>query len=120
MLDYDVWNEYLDKLTTCIIWKCKSDILIIGTDANSSMETDSGHSDGPSGCFGLNHVNESGKGFLSYLSINNLAVVTTFFKKNKYASTFTLVGKRDTKFITLLLIKKCFTVVLTLILHQSY
>ena len=81
----------------CIIWKCKSDI-IIGTDANSSMGTDSGHSGGPSGYFGLNHVNESGKCFLSYLSINNLAVVT-FFKKNKYATGFTLVGKKDTEFI---------------------
>ena len=35
----DVWNEYLDKLTTCTVRKRKSDILIIGTDTNSSMGT---------------------------------------------------------------------------------
>ena len=48
------------------------------------MGTASARSDGPLGCFGLNHVNESRKRFLSYLSIKNLAVITTFFKKNRY------------------------------------
>ena len=81
----DVWDEYLDKLTTCIKRKRKSDIFIIGTDTNSSMRTVSVRSDGPLGCFGLNHVNESGEHFLSYLSINNLAVVT-FFKKHRYTT----------------------------------
>ena len=46
------------------------------------MGTASARSDGPLGCFGLNYVNESRKRFLSYLSIKNLAVITTFFKKN--------------------------------------
>ena len=82
----DVWNEYLDKLTTCIVRKHKSDIFTTGTDADSSMGTSSERCDGPSCCFGLNYVTESGKHFLSYLSINNLAVVTTFFKKNRYAT----------------------------------
>ena len=81
------------------------------------MGTAFAHSDDPLSCFGLNHVNESGKCFLPYLSINNLAVVT-FFKKNPYASGSTLAVKRHTKFITLL-IKKCFMVVLTLLLHYS-
>ena len=43
----DVWNEYLDKLTTCIIRKLKSDIRIIATDVNSSMGTASSNRDGP-------------------------------------------------------------------------
>ena len=43
-------------------------------------------SDGPLGCFGLNRVEESGKRFLSYLSINHRAVITTFFKKSRYAT----------------------------------
>ena len=30
----NVWNEYLDKLRTCMVRKRKSDILIIGTDTN--------------------------------------------------------------------------------------
>ena len=81
----DVWNKYSDILTASLIWKCKSYILNIGTDANSSMETGSAHCDGPFGYFGLNHVNESGKCFLSYLNNNNPAVIT-FFKKNEYAT----------------------------------
>ena len=32
-------------------------------------------------CFGLNHANESGLRFLTYLGINNLKVATTSFKK---------------------------------------
>ena len=48
---HDVWNEYLYKLTTCIERKRKSDILIIGTDANSSMGTTSARTHGPLGCF---------------------------------------------------------------------
>ena len=39
----DVWNKYSDILTASLIWKCKSYILNIGTDANSSMETGSAH-----------------------------------------------------------------------------
>ena len=31
--------------------------------------------------FGLNHANESGLSFLTYLGINNLKVATTSFKK---------------------------------------
>ena len=36
--------------------KRKSDILIIATNASSSLGTASASSDGPLGCFGLNHV----------------------------------------------------------------
>ena len=35
--------------------KRKSDILIIATNASSSLGTASASSDGPLGCFGLNH-----------------------------------------------------------------
>ena len=48
----------------------------------SSMRTASARSYGPLGCFRLNHVNELGKRFLSYPSINDLPVVTEFFEKN--------------------------------------
>ena len=57
----------------------------VGTDPNFSMAAASVCSDGPLGYFELNHVNESGKRFLSYLSMNNLAVITSFFKKNQCA-----------------------------------
>ena len=83
------------------------------------MGTSSERCDGPSCCFGLNYVTESGKHFLSYLSINNLAVVTTFFKKNRYATWIYPRSKKNTKLTILLLIKKCVTVILMLVLHQS-
>ena len=50
--------------------------------AKSSMGTAFVHSHGPLDCFGLNNVNGSAKRFLTYLSINNLAVVTMLFKKS--------------------------------------
>ena len=90
----DVCNEYLDKLTTFIVRKHKLDIFIIGTDANTSMGTASARSDGPLGCFRLNHVNESGKPFLSYHSINNLAIVSTFSRKINMPHGSTLIVKR--------------------------
>ena len=37
--------------------------------------------DSPLGCFGLNHTNESGLRFSTYLAINNPQVATTFKKK---------------------------------------
>lgn len=90
----DIWNEYLGK-TNNIYWrKHWSYILIIGTDANCSTGTASARSDGPLGYFGLNHVNEAGKRFLSYLCINNLAVVTRFFKKNQYSTWIHPRGKK--------------------------
>ena len=63
-----------------------NDILVIGTDTNSSMGHASENDDGPLGNFGLPHVNDSGRRFLSYLSINNLSVMTTAFMKKKYAT----------------------------------
>ena len=57
----------------------------VGTDPNFTMAAASACSDGPLGYFELNHVNESGKRFLSYFSMSNLAVITSFFKKNQYA-----------------------------------
>ena len=78
------WNNFFDQLRICISRKKKNDILVIGADTNSSM----GQSDsnGPLGKFGIPHVNDSGRRFLSYLSMNNLDVVTTKFMKNSYAT----------------------------------
>ena len=42
--------------------------------------------DSPLGCFRLNHTNESGLRFLTYLTINDLKVATTSFKKKHYAA----------------------------------
>ena len=68
-------------------YKRNNDIIVIGTDCNSSMGCKSDREiDSLSGCFGLNHTNESGLCFLTYLAINNLKVVTTSFKKKLYAA----------------------------------
>ena len=82
----DIWTQYLDNLTTCIERRQKSDILIIGTDSNSSIGCAPEQTDGTIGMYGLDHVNESGKRFLSYLNINHLTVATTRFKKKQYAT----------------------------------
>ena len=79
------WEDYFDKLTTCLQRKQNNDIIIIGTDCNSSMGFKSGREiDSPLGCFGLNHTNESRLPFLTYLAINNLKVATTSFEKKHY------------------------------------
>ena len=66
------WEECFGKLTTCLQSKQNNDIIVIGTDCNSSMSCKSGREiDSPLGCFGLNHTNESRLRFLTYLAINN-------------------------------------------------
>ena len=79
------WDNYLDQLTECISRKNSNDILIIGTDTNSSMGI-SNDKDDPIGTFGIAHVNESGKRFRSYLSMNNLYATSTRFKKKEFAT----------------------------------
>ena len=46
------WDNYLDKLTECISRKKSNDILVIGTDTNSSMGI-SCDKDDPVSCFGI-------------------------------------------------------------------
>ena len=115
----DVWDKYLNKLTTCIKRKRNLDVLIIGTDANSRMGTASARGDGPLYCFGLNYVNKSGKRFQPYLSIKNLSIITTFLKKNQYSASIHRRSKNTHQIDPFLLTKKCFTVVLMLVLHES-
>ena len=74
-------EDYFDKSTTCLRRKRNNDIIVIGTGCNSSMGCKSGRKiDSPLGCFGLNHTNESGVRFLTYLAINILKVATTLRK----------------------------------------
>ena len=42
--------------------------------------------DDPVGSFGLPHINESGRRFRSYLSVNNLNVMSTQFKKREFST----------------------------------
>ena len=79
------WDNYFDQLTECISRKNRNDILIIGTDTNSSMGI-SNDKDDPIGAFGIDHVNESGKRFRTYLSMNDLYATSTRFKKKEFAT----------------------------------
>ena len=54
----DVWNIYLDQLDECIAKKKHDDILVIGSDCNSSTGYATEQSDGPLGGFGLQHIND--------------------------------------------------------------
>ena len=63
---------------------------MIGCDTNSSIGTSKKCSNYGSmrsiGPFGLTHQNSSGVRFNTYLEVNNSVAVTTYYKKNNYAT----------------------------------
>ena len=87
-----VWNDFFDSLNTVLSRKHQNDIVIIGCDTNSSMGTR--NSEGASdvermssvGNQGYSHINEAGKRFRSYLEMNNLVALTTYFRKKSYGT----------------------------------
>ena len=86
-----VWDDYYDKLQTCIGRRRTEDILLIGTDSNSSIgrtiyTADNENISRPVGSNGLNHQNQSGRRFRTFLSLNNLRAATTFFRKKNYGT----------------------------------
>ena len=83
------WQEFFSDLDDCIAKRQGKDILVIGSDTNSSMGYSIQHSDDSRhslGRFGLQHVNDAGRRFLSYLAISNLLTITTCFRKKTYAT----------------------------------
>ena len=91
------WNEFFDNLAKCVKRKNRNDILLIGADCNSSIGTNQlQHHPGYDsiGKFGLQHRNDSGTRFLHFLQQNNLAAITTFFKKpiHKYVTWISPTG----------------------------
>ena len=82
--DQKEWDEYRRTLDNCIAHKRKEDVLVIGTDTNSSMGCSNENM--CTGNFGISHVNESGRRFASYLTINHLIAVTTCFRKRSYGT----------------------------------
>ena len=80
------WDVYLDKLSSCMNKKRKGDILIIGSDCNSSVGCNTGNDDGPLGKNGLSHTNASGLRFFSFLAMHQLKAATTWFPKRTYAT----------------------------------
>ena len=79
---HELWEDFFERLRSCISRKETSDILLIGIDANSSLgigkrgEQNMMPAVGP---YGNPHVNASGIRFRSFLEVNSLASVTTFF-----------------------------------------
>ena len=87
--DQDQWEVFFERLRSCISRKEVDDILIIGIDANSSLGTVKREKQevmASVGPFGNPHVNASGIRFRSFLEVNNLAAVTTFFQKKQYST----------------------------------
>ena len=87
--DDSKWEEFFELLTTCVARKPGSDILLIGSDVNSSLGTmrRQGRSVMASvGPFGLPHSNESGTRLRSFLETNSYVAATTYFKKKSYAT----------------------------------
>ena len=84
------WDSFLDTLDTCIARMEHNDILVIGTDTNSSMRVSVPRENDrhlkSTGQFGMTHRNTAGERFSSYLSMGSMRAVTTFFKKKNYAT----------------------------------
>ena len=91
--DNSAWDDFFDNLDRCNARKQRGDILLIGADTNSSMGckgsiderivTPQQH---PLGQFGLQHTNNAGERFVSYLAVKNLVTLTTFFRKRQYGT----------------------------------
>ena len=86
---HELWEDFFERLRSCISRKETSDILLIGIDANSSLGTGKRGEQNmmPAvGPYGNPHVNASGIRFRSFLEVNSLASVTTFFRKKLYST----------------------------------
>ena len=88
--DQNLWDSFIEKLEICISRKLPNDILVIGCDTNSSVgSSNHRHNYGimrSVGPFSLPHRNRAGIRFNTYLEVNNLVAITTYFKKNTYTT----------------------------------
>ncbi|XP_066928501.1 craniofacial development protein 2-like [Clytia hemisphaerica] len=84
------WDNFFNDLDACISKKLPNDIIIIGSDTNSSIgclnKTIDYYNNSCVGQFGLSYANDAGHRFASHLSLNELLAVTTCFRKNNYAT----------------------------------
>lgn len=87
------WDAFFAGLDVCIARKRTGDVLFLGVDSNSSMGIHSNSrmeaeckSFSPIGCFGLSHINDSGRRFHSYLATREYAAVSTWFPKRSYGT----------------------------------
>ena len=82
--DNTLWEDFFQNFDDCIGHKKTNDILIVGCDTNSSMGSSMENSS--IGLFGVSHINDSGRRFASYLSINQLVAATTCFREASYGT----------------------------------
>ncbi len=80
-------EEYTDALRRCFV-ACNRDIMVVGTDTNSSIGVRSRHDDTNApdrdrvrGPFGIPHDNFRGRELHAILGLQQLALSTTFFRK---------------------------------------
>ena len=107
-----LWDTFIEKLQICISRKHPNDIIVIGCDNKSSIGISHKRSNHVSkrsiGPFGLIHRNRASACFNTYLEVNNLVVVTTYYKKIIIQPGLIQDQNYFIKLITLLLKKMTF------------
>ena len=83
-----LWDDFFERLELCIKRKRKNDVLILGCDTNSSMGTAERNEINKNsiGKFGLHHRNRAGIRFNTFLEVNGLIALSTYFRKKNYAT----------------------------------
>ena len=91
--DESLWENFFITLSACFARRKRGDILVVGSDTNSSMgygstrdDFNEGRCRSTLGQFGLAHINDSGRRFSSFLAVNNMLALTTCFKKKSYGT----------------------------------
>ena len=87
--DQNEWDAYFDLINACVARKHKDDILLIGTDANSSLgvvNREGQEAMTAVGPHGNHHVNNAGLRFRTFLEVNSYTALTTYFKKKSYST----------------------------------
>ena len=107
-----LWDTFIEKLQICISRKHPNDIIVIGCDNKSNIGISYKRSNHVSkrsiGPFGLTHRNRASACFNTYLEVNNLVVVTTYYKKIIIQPGLIQDQNYFIKLITLLLKKMTF------------
>ena len=80
------WQDYYERLQECIDRRRPQDILLIGSDCNSSIGTSLSKESTVVGSFGLQHMNQSGRRLINFLAVNNMSAVSTYFPKRNYGT----------------------------------
>ena len=80
------WQDYYERVQECIDRRRPQDILLIGSDCNSSIGTSFSKESTVVGSFDLQHTNQSGRRLINFLAVNNMSAVSTYFPKRNYGT----------------------------------